>query len=122
MEYIDSLPLNPEPEAFGMHANANITSDQNDTYEMFDLLLSLQVRLPLHLLRDWQMCFVLEGWGLQCVATARRPYPNQLHPVLVHTPCSIGMSHMAEYTCFSSLAFERSNESTFTFTLHLHHA
>ncbi len=46
MEYIDSLPLNPEPEAFGMHANANITSDQNDTYEMFDLLLSLQVRLP----------------------------------------------------------------------------
>ncbi len=43
MEYIDSLPLNPEPEAFGMHANANITSDQNETYEMFDLLLSLQV-------------------------------------------------------------------------------
>ena len=44
MEYIDSLPLNPDPEAFGMHANANITSDQNDTYEMFDLLLSLQPR------------------------------------------------------------------------------
>jgi dynein heavy chain len=44
MDYIDSLPLNPDPEAFGMHANANITSDQNDTYEMFDLLLSLQVR------------------------------------------------------------------------------
>jgi hypothetical protein len=51
MEYIDTLPLNPEPEAFGMHSNANITSDQNDTYEMFDLLLSLQVwaRVPLML-------------------------------------------------------------------------
>ncbi len=22
------------------------------------------------------MCVALEGWGLQCVATARRPYPN----------------------------------------------
>ena len=46
MKYIDGLPMNPDPEAFGMHANANITSDQNDTYEMFDLLLSLQVWDP----------------------------------------------------------------------------
>jgi hypothetical protein len=38
------------------------------------------------------------------------------HPVLVHTPCSIGMSHMAECTCCSSVAFERPNENTFTFT------
>jgi hypothetical protein len=29
------------------------------------------------------------------------------YPVLVHTPCSIGMSHMAEYTCCSSVASER---------------
>jgi hypothetical protein len=37
---------------------------------------------------------------------------------IVHTPCSMGMSHMAEYTCCSSVAFERPNENTFTFTLH----
>lgn len=48
MEYIDSLPLNPDPEAFGMHANANITSDTNETYDMFDILLSLQVREDVH--------------------------------------------------------------------------
>ncbi len=40
----------------------------------------------------------------------------QMHPALVHTPCSIGMSHMAESTCCSSVAFERPNENTCTFT------
>jgi dynein heavy chain len=44
MEYIDSLPFNADPEVFGMHHNANITCDQNDTYGMFDTLLSLQPR------------------------------------------------------------------------------
>ena len=46
MAYIDSLPMNPHPEAFGMHANANISSDQNETYDLFDILLSLQVPVP----------------------------------------------------------------------------
>ena len=41
-EYIASLPINPNPEAFGMHDNANITCAQNETYETFDVLLSLQ--------------------------------------------------------------------------------
>jgi dynein heavy chain len=41
-EYIASLPINPSPEAFGMHDNANITCAQNETYETFDVLLSLQ--------------------------------------------------------------------------------
>jgi hypothetical protein len=41
-----------------------------------------------------------------------------LHPVLVHTPCSIGMSHLAEYACCSSVALERPNEITLTFSLH----
>jgi hypothetical protein len=34
----------------------------------------------------------------------------------VHNPCSIGMSHMAEYTCCSSVAFERPSDFTLTFT------
>ena len=44
IKYIDSLPFNPDPEAFGMHANANITSDQNEAYATFDTLLSMQPR------------------------------------------------------------------------------
>jgi hypothetical protein len=37
--------------------------------------------------------------------------------------CSVGMSHMAEYACCSSVAFERPSEKTFTFTFSftLHH-
>ena len=45
--YVDSiaaLPMNAEPEVFGMHDNANITCAQNETYEIFDVLLSLQPR------------------------------------------------------------------------------
>ena len=40
-EYIRSLPINPEPEAFGMHDNANITYDQNEVYAMFRTITSL---------------------------------------------------------------------------------
>lgn len=43
-EYIDSLPRNADPEVFGMHDNANITSALNETYGVFDLILSLQPR------------------------------------------------------------------------------
>lgn len=45
VNYINSLPINPDPEVFGMHENANITSAQDETYEAFDLLLSLQPRV-----------------------------------------------------------------------------
>ena len=44
MAYIESLPLNADPEVFGMHSNADITSAQNETYAMFHTLLSLQPR------------------------------------------------------------------------------
>jgi hypothetical protein len=37
----------------------------------------------------------------------------------LYTPCRIGMSHMAEYTCCSSVAFERPDENTFAFALRL---
>jgi dynein heavy chain, axonemal len=44
MEYIESLPLNAHPEVFGMHANANITCELNETEEALDVLVSLQPR------------------------------------------------------------------------------
>lgn len=31
INYIDSLPLNPSPEVFGLHDNAEITNSQNLT-------------------------------------------------------------------------------------------
>eukprot|EP00743_Colponemidia_sp_Colp-15_P007299 GILK01007882.1.p1 GENE.GILK01007882.1~~GILK01007882.1.p1 ORF type:complete len:1232 (+),score=259.13 GILK01007882.1:87-3698(+) len=44
MEYIASLPLNPAPEVFGLHANAEISTDQNETRTLLESLLSLQPR------------------------------------------------------------------------------
>ena len=43
---IDKLPLNAEPEVFGLHPNADIVCEQNATFELFDTLLSLQVCRP----------------------------------------------------------------------------
>ncbi|CCI45148.1 unnamed protein product [Albugo candida] len=43
--YIDQLPLNSEPEVFGLHENANITCAISDTFTMFDIILSLQPRV-----------------------------------------------------------------------------
>lgn len=40
-DYIHILPMHPLPEAFGLHANANIAKDQNDTALIFRSLLSL---------------------------------------------------------------------------------
>jgi dynein heavy chain len=42
---IKGLPLVPEPEIFGLHANADITCDQTDTYTTFETVLSLQPRV-----------------------------------------------------------------------------
>ena len=44
MNYIDSLPLNPDPEAFGLHQNADIICAETETSECFTTLLSLQPR------------------------------------------------------------------------------
>jgi dynein heavy chain len=41
IEYIDTLPIIPLPEAFGLHENADIAKDQNDTEAMFAALLSM---------------------------------------------------------------------------------
>ena len=40
--HIKSLPINPEPEAFGMHENANITSAENEVIERFKTIVTMQ--------------------------------------------------------------------------------
>jgi dynein heavy chain len=42
MDYIHTLPINDDPEIFGLHANANITYAQNETINMLDNLVKLQ--------------------------------------------------------------------------------
>lgn len=42
--YIKTLPLNPKPEAFGLHENAEIITNQNETRSILGLVLSIQPR------------------------------------------------------------------------------
>jgi len=44
VEYIKSLPLNPSAEAFGLHENAQITTDQSATRLILENVLSIQPR------------------------------------------------------------------------------
>ncbi|KAG2439747.1 hypothetical protein HYH02_010624 [Chlamydomonas schloesseri] len=45
MELLRAFPIVPKPEIFGLHENADITCDQNETYDMFATVLSLQPRV-----------------------------------------------------------------------------
>eukprot|EP00963_Diacronema_lutheri_P008805 scaffold776_cov347-Pavlova_lutheri.AAC.3 len=40
-EHIKSLPPVSSPDIFGLHENADVTCDQNETYSLFDTVLSL---------------------------------------------------------------------------------
>jgi dynein heavy chain len=44
IEYISQLPLNPHPEVFGMHENAEITTNQSNTRNTLLTILSIQPR------------------------------------------------------------------------------
>jgi len=45
LDYIETLPLVPDPEAFGMHDNAAITCAMTETDENFGIIVSLQPRV-----------------------------------------------------------------------------
>merc|ERR1711957_969075 len=44
LEYIRALPLNPKPEAFGLHENAEITTSQLEVINLTEGMLSMQPR------------------------------------------------------------------------------
>lgn len=41
LDYIRKLPLNPQPEAFGLHENAEITTYINETISMMNNILDM---------------------------------------------------------------------------------
>ena len=43
-QVIDEYPSHPDPEIFGLHKNAEITGSENETYELFATVLSMQPR------------------------------------------------------------------------------
>ena len=45
VEAVKAFPAMPKPEIFGLHENADITCDQNETYNLFSTILALQPRV-----------------------------------------------------------------------------
>ena len=44
LNYARNLPFNPDPEAFGLHENAEITTNQSETRIVLESVLSIQPR------------------------------------------------------------------------------
>jgi dynein heavy chain len=45
MLYIQSLPVNSDPEVFGLHENADIVTAQNECYSLLETVLEIQPRI-----------------------------------------------------------------------------
>ena len=45
MNYILNLPVNSEPEVFGLHENADIITAQNESYDLLETVLGIQPRV-----------------------------------------------------------------------------
>jgi len=45
MDYIDGLPLNDSPEVFGLHDNAEISYQKQESENMIGTVLSIQSRM-----------------------------------------------------------------------------
>ena len=45
LDYISSLPDKDDPEVFGMHENANIAFQQQESENMLSSILSMQPRI-----------------------------------------------------------------------------
>lgn len=45
MDYIRTLPLNPDPEAFGLHDNAQITTSQILTFNLLGDMIAMQPKV-----------------------------------------------------------------------------
>jgi len=45
MDYIRSLPLNPDPEAFGLHENAQITTSSIQTANLLEDMIAMQPKV-----------------------------------------------------------------------------
>ena len=43
--YIESLPLTDNPEVFGMHENANISYQTQESEKMIQIILNIQPRI-----------------------------------------------------------------------------
>lgn len=44
-DYIETLPLNDNPEIFGLHENANINYQQQESIRVLETILSIQPRI-----------------------------------------------------------------------------
>ncbi len=66
LELLRAYPIVPAPEIFGLHDNADITCDQNETYDMFSTVLSLQPRVASG--KRWLVVMFSSGvaWVLCC--------------------------------------------------------
>ena len=45
LEYISKLPLDEDPEVFGLHTNANMTYESNQVQFFMDTILTIQPRV-----------------------------------------------------------------------------